>query len=57
MERKLSKTDASDFKLESFKIFLMKFKYGSNFRQKFQVFLDHEPRESDKKTLIRSGIE
>ena len=33
---------------------LMKFKYGSNFRQKFQAFLEYEPRESDKKNTHSS---
>ena len=50
---KSSKTDASDFKLESVKMFLMKFQRGSNFRQKFQAVLEYEPKESDKKAPIR----
>ena len=34
-------------------MFLMKFKHGSNFRQKSQAVLEYEHKESDKKTPIR----
>ena len=49
--KRLTKVTAKSKKgrLECVKIFLMKFKYGSNFRQEFQAVLEYERKESDKK--------